>query len=350
MMTLLMIAGLLVVLIIAVILSLNLGAPRHVQSLAPQQLPEQVSIEPAAEAIEEAVAPVTDDVMIVQQAAPQALTQTDAVVQATAIPAPSKPQSQPQFATQPVCFTGDPDYVYDNAQFSIQIKQVSETGIVYFVCDIQAPDPTSAIKVGLSGDTLYGSKEHTSDIAFRNGAVLAINGDCYSFHKYGTIIRNGQLVRANKTTRHMLTLDAQGNLAAVVNRKGEDPKALGDSLIADGITQAWEFGPALVIDGQATVLDETFDLLSLRDNALEPRTVLGQIAEGHYVVIVVDGRRTGYSDGVSLHKLQELCLNTGAQLAFNLDGGGSTTLYLDGKIINKPSGGSERSVSDIIYF
>lgn len=281
--------------------------------------------------------------------------QTAAAPQVAAQDVQPEAQSQPistdtVFSAAPVCFKGQPDYVYDDQRLSMRIKRIAEADYTYYVCDIQTSDPASAIKVGLSGDTLYGSKEHTSDIAARNGAVLAVNGDCYSFHKYGTIIRNGQLVRANKTTRHMLTLDTQGNLATITARTGEDPKALGDRLLAEGITQAWEFGPELVRDGQASPLDASFDLLSLRENALEPRTAIGQIDAGHYFVIVVDGRSPGYSDGVSLWTLQALCVKAGAQVAFNLDGGGSATLYFNGQVINKPSGGGERSVSDIIYF
>lgn len=63
-----------------------------------------------------------------------------------------------------------------------------------------------------------------------------------------------------------------------------------------------------------------------------------------------DGRREGYSTGASIPQLQQLFLDEGAEFAFNLDGGGSTTLYFRGEVINMPSGGKERSVSDIIMF
>jgi len=70
----------------------------------------------------------------------------------------------------------------------------------------------------------------------------------------------------------------------------------------------------------------------------------------HYVLLVVDGRRPDYSEGMSLPELQDLFLDLGVQTAFNLDGGGSTTLYFSGEIINTPSDRRERSVSDILYF
>lgn len=70
----------------------------------------------------------------------------------------------------------------------------------------------------------------------------------------------------------------------------------------------------------------------------------------HYVIIVVDGRQPGYSDGISLQDLQLLFQDYGAQVAFNLDGGGSAEMWFMGEIISSPSGGQERRISDIICF
>jgi exopolysaccharide biosynthesis protein len=136
----------------------------------------------------------------------------------------------------------------------------------------------------------------------------------------------------------------------MADHKQKSAEALADSLISSGATQAWNFGPELVREEKPVDLPRDFDLLSIRDEALEPRTAIGQIGRLHYVVIVVDGRRTGYSDGISLANLRQLFLDAGVQTAFNLDGGGSTTLYFCGKVLNRPSGGVEREVTDIVYF
>ena len=72
----------------------------------------------------------------------------------------------------------------------------------------------------------------------------------------------------------------------------------------------------------------------------------------HYVVVVSDGR-TGDNEGLSLYELAQVLVDNGATFAYNLDGGGSTTLYFDGKVVNNPTSGNiggERSVSDIVYF
>lgn len=263
-------------------------------------------------------------------------------------PEPTSEPSLPLFATKPLCFGGDADYAYNDERLSIYIKKYREADMTYFICDIQTTG-TDALRVGLAGDEAHGVLEHTSDIAERNGAVLAINGDDYGAHKYGIIIRNGELIRARKTTRHMLVLNQDGSLYTVTDRSN-DPQALGDRLLAEQVRQTWEFGPELIRDGHTVDFDKDFDLISQQEKTLEPRTGIGQIDPTHYVIIVVDGRNRGHSLGASLPTLQKLFLKTGVQTAFNLDGGGSTTLYFNGEVLNQPSGGKERSVSDILYF
>ena len=67
------------------------------------------------------------------------------------------------------------------------------------------------------------------------------------------------------------------------------------------------------------------------------------------MIVIVEGRMEG-ADGMTLNELQQIFLNLGCKTAYNLDGGGSTSLYFQGKLINTPSDGSERSVVDMIYF
>ena len=93
-----------------------------------------------------------------------------------------------------------------------------------------------------------------------------------------------------------------------------------------------------------------FNVISTNNSRREPRTAIGQIDTLHYIVIVADGRQDGYSIGMTLPELQSLFVQYGAQTAMNLDGGGSTELWFKGQIINRPSGGRERDMSDIIFF
>ena len=270
-----------------------------------------------------------------------------------AMPGVKTAAAQEQFVSPgeaTVCFAqdGEADYTYQDAGLSVAIKRYDEDEIVFFVCDIQLSD-ASHIRTALSGDKVYGKTEKTSDIAQRNGAVIAINGDDYGVHKYGTIIRNGELIRTKDTTRHMLTIDRNGDFDVVIDRS-EDPEALGARLMEAGVMQAFEFGPVLVQNGEALSFDNGFKLIMTGNGVREPRTGIGQIGPLHYIVIVVDGRREGYSKGISLSGFGQLFLRFGAQIAFNLDGGGSTTLYFNGEILNRPAQNAQRKVSDILMF
>ena len=86
-----------------------------------------------------------------------------------------------------------------------------------------------------------------------------------------------------------------------------------------------------------------------RDLALsyEPRTALGYNAQ-KLILIVADGRRAGYSTGLSLYRLASLLIELGATEAINLDGGSSSTFVVDGKVINRPSGQGERDVLNAV--
>ncbi len=250
----------------------------------------------------------------------------------------------PALAWQSPAIPAPYGWEYQDDGLSIAIDKVTDNDITYFVADVQLSQVTGFHTA--ASDSLM----PVSAFASQANAILAINGDDYATHKYGVIIRNGKLLRTRATTRNMLSLDANGDMAVKVDRQGEDAAALGQKMIDEGVWQTFEFGPELIKDGQAVTFSPAFDVISTRDTRVEPRTAIGQVGPLHYLLIVVDGRQEGYSVGISLQGLQQLLLQYGVQTAMNLDGGGSAEMWFQGQILNQPSGGEERSVSDIIYF
>ena len=78
-----------------------------------------------------------------------------------------------------------------------------------------------------------------------------------------------------------------------------------------------------------------------------PRTAAAILKDGGLLLVAIDGRQPGHSIGVGLQELAEILLGMGAVDAMNFDGGGSTAMFLDGKVVNKPSDKEgERYVSD----
>jgi len=106
--------------------------------------------------------------------------------------------------------------------------------------------------------------------------------------------------------------------------------------------------PQLIKNG---LIDVTWEQEKASKSFVEtrhPRTAVAKLKDGKFLMITVDGRSES-SGGISLHDLAALLLEFGAVDAMNLDGGGSTTMYLDGKVVNKPSDKEgERKVSDAI--
>ena len=82
-----------------------------------------------------------------------------------------------------------------------------------------------------------------------------------------------------------------------------------------------------------------------------PRTAIGQRADGSYVAVAVDGRLPGYSEGMTIEELAQYMLNLGCVTAYNLDGGMTSCMYFNGSVISTPCGtaNQERSVSDILF-
>ena len=120
-------------------------------------------------------------------------------------------------------------------------------------------------------------------------------------------------------------------------------------LINNGVYNLLSFGPGLISDGEI-IIDENDEVG--RSMASNPRTAIGMIDDNHYIFVVSDGR-TSENDGLSLYELALFMKKLGCKVSYNLDGGGSSTMYFNGNIINNPTGGirssNERSVSDIVY-
>ena len=249
--------------------------------------------------------------------------------------------------TQTVQPTNPPGvWTYSNDSIDVTITQHQQDDFVYFAADILLQD-ASQLSYAFSNERFGAHTEALSDIAERHNPVLAINGDYYSFHNNGIIIRGGELFRKANSARALLIVEENGDLTVMTDRT-EKQGVVANRLLERNVRHTFEFGPVLVREGEAVKLNSA--ILRVGEGYLEPRTAIGQLGPLHYLVIVVDGRSKGYSEGCDLPTLQQLFMDFGVETAFNLDGGGSTTLWFDGEVINHPSAGDERKVSDIVMF
>ncbi len=236
---------------------------------------------------------------------------------------------------------------YSDENIQISIETITTSNTTVYVADVQVSS-AEYLKTALAQNT-YGTNvtAKTSETAAANNAILAVNGDYYGANSTGYVIKNGVLYR--DTVRDNA---AYGDLAIYADGSFEviyENEVTAQELIDKGVVNLLAFGPTLVENGEIVVDTSTEVGRAMSSN---PRTAIGIIDENHYIIVVSDGR-TDESEGLTLYQLAEVMKQYGATTAYNLDGGGSSTLYFNGQVINNPTTNgntiSERAVSDIVY-
>ena len=238
----------------------------------------------------------------------------------------------------------DTSYSDDNLSITLTEKTVNNTQV--YVADVTVSS-AEYLKTALANNT-YGTNvtAKTSETAANNNAILAVNGDYYGANSTGYVIRNGVVYRdtvREDASNGDLAIYKDGSFKIIYENE-----ISADQLVEDGVVNLLAFGPALVENSEIVVDTKSEVGQSMASN---PRTAIGIIDEKHYIIIVSDGR-TSESQGLSLYEMAEVMKSYGVKTAYNLDGGGSSTMYFNGQVINKPTTNgniSERAVSDIVY-
>ena len=239
------------------------------------------------------------------------------------------------------------DSSYKDDNISVNLSETTVNNTQVYVADITLSS-SDYLKTAFAQNA-YGTNvtAKTSVTAADNNAILAVNGDYYGANSTGYVIRNGVVYRdtvREDSSNGDLAIYKDGSFKIIY-----EDQISAEQLVNDGVVNLLAFGPALVENGEIAVDTNTEVGQAMASN---PRTAIGIIDENHYIIVVSDGR-TSESEGLSLYQLAEVMKSYGAKTAYNLDGGGSSTLYFNGQVINKPTTGgnkiSERAVSDIVY-
>lgn len=243
------------------------------------------------------------------------------------------------------------DWNYVSSSITISITQYSsgsgKNALTYYVADVVLTDVTDLSNA--FADDQFGTNiiEYTSQIAAENGAIFAVNGDYYGFRTDGIIIRNGVIYRDNPA-RIGLAIYLDGTMKIY-----DETQTTAQELLDAGVWNTLSFGPALIVDSEMAASFEDVNVDHNIGNhpitGNQPRTGVGMIDANHFVFVVVDGRSSGYSSGVTLEEFAQMFADLGCTQAYNLDGGGSSTMYFMGRVVNNPLGrNKERGTSDIL--
>ena len=239
------------------------------------------------------------------------------------------------------------DSSYKDDNISVNLSETTVNSTQVYVADVTVSS-SDYLKTAFAQNA-FGTNvtAKTSETATDNNAILAVNGDYYGANSTGYVIRNGVVYRdtvREDSSNGDLAIYKDGSFKIIY-----EDQISAEQLVKDGVVNLLAFGPALVENGEIAVGTNEEVGQAMASN---PRTAIGIIDENHYIIVVSDGR-TSESKGLSLYQMAEVMKSYGVKTAYNLDGGGSSTLYFNGQIINKPTTGgnkiSERAVSDIVY-
>ncbi|MFB9327495.1 phosphodiester glycosidase family protein [Paenibacillus aurantiacus] len=215
----------------------------------------------------------------------------------------------------------------------VEIEEISGTGYKGHVMIVN--DPT---KIRLGVPAKQGRGERVRSMVERTGAIAGVNAGGFAdpnwqgngFQPIGVVISHGEVFYSDlgkKKTTQIVGLDYNGKMIAG-RYSLEEMKALN-------VREAVSFQPRLIVNGKGLIKNA-------KDGwGIAPRTAMGQREDGAIIFVVIDGRQPGHSIGANLYDVQNIMLEHGAVIAANLDGGSSTVLVKDDKVLNRPSTKSE---------
>ena len=271
--------------------------------------------------------------------------------------------------TNEVVFREREHYSDPNIYIDITTHRDAEDTTTYYVADIRIKH-LKYLKTALAKDTFGENvQEKTSEICKRKKGILAINGDFYGAQEAGYVLRNGEILRSTVSKSNVGQNPRKNPEDLAIYRDGtfeifnEHDYSL-EEIQNKGAWQVFSFGPGLIKDGEI-VVGEKDEVATALAGGRNQRTTIGMIAPLHYVFVVNDGRSTT-DDGLSLFEIAHILKDLHCYCAYNLDGGGSSTMYLDNgtgnadklaHLVNRPSQDwrtnsgkiGQRDVSDIVY-
>ncbi len=234
---------------------------------------------------------------------------------------------------------------YKDDNIEINITEYTKYDTKVYVADIIISS-AKYLKTAFANNS-YGKNiiEKTSIIASSKNAILAINGDFYGVQEKGYVLRNGVIYRKKvNSDKEDLVIYEDGSFEII-----KESEVSLQELLSKGAYNVLSFGPSLIVNNKISVSENDEVKIAQASN---PRTAIGIIDDLHYIYVVADGR-SSESKGLSLYQLAEVMQGFGVKIAYNLDGGGSSTMYFNGRVVNNPTsdgkGFIERSVSDIVY-
>jgi exopolysaccharide biosynthesis protein len=236
------------------------------------------------------------------------------------------------------------DTEYKDESIHVKIEAGREYGTNYWVAYVKISDPSQIRSISAGG---FESTKVMPGMVLANrvNAILAVDGDYYNYTSDGYLIRQGQKYRdVPNRYRDTLMIDDKGDFHIVMPATEENLQPYREM----NIINSFNFGPALVIDGELRKNIPSNNQVKANDP--RQRVCVAQTGEREYFCIASEGPADEGSRGMTLKELAKLVYDLGAKQAYNLDGGNSAMLIFAGKKVNAVENKNLRDLSDILYF
>lgn len=234
--------------------------------------------------------------------------------------------------------------VYKSPTITVDIRKNRKFNTNYWTAQVKIKNARQ-LQSSLSHGSYGGILETTSAALCRNNGIIGINGS--RFDSNGVPGYDAVLIKKSKIYNR--ALGTSYSLMAVRGSTLYTPAQglSAEDLLQAGVRDTYDFGPAMIINGVSQRIISPFEeYMSMP----YPRSAVGMIRPGHYVLLTADGKGAGGSRGLTQAQMCSIFQSFGCTYAYNMDGGGSATLAYRGRVLNNPSDGRERPVGDILYF
>ena len=237
------------------------------------------------------------------------------------------------------------NYYLDDTIFAVSWKQ-SVNGCTYTFSEVKIAHPSQLRRFLSEGKYNSGILHTTTEMAASVNAVTASSGDYYSYRRAGIVVNNGVVHRANGELLDTCYIDNAGNLQFTFARQIDGMNQVQSFVEENDVRFSLSFGPVMLINGMNTV---PFYYNSGEINKDYPRSALCQWDELHYILVCANHEAPDYQL-VTIREFADSLHAMGIPTAYALDGGQSAAIVFNDELINTVSYGSQRKISDIIYF
>lgn len=251
------------------------------------------------------------------------------------------------FSTEVEIYPGSKvTYYLDETILAITWKQVIDD-FVYTISEVKVAHASQFRRYLADGEYGSNSLYTTTEMASKVNAVVASSADYYRGRKYGIVVYDGQ-VRQVLSGKHMDTcyIDENGDMLFTYRGEILDVETAQKFVDENNISFSLAFGPILIDNGQRCE-HESYALGEVNEEY--PRAALCQKGKLHYLTVVANGQGSHW-ECPTIHVFAAVIDTFGCEKAYTLDGGQTGSIAMDGKLMNPVQSGSQRPISDIIYF